>query len=284
MGVLEQPQKDGYNLVELSWVDDSGTNYHRVTNWSDWVEDDLAIQYEPVPEMNLEIPPITFGFDERPLRFDLKLVEGGFVDLVSRAVPFNDDIRVTLREVRELEGDRKTNWLFVGRLLRTVRNHRGKLGVVHFECVNWKWGLNKIVAGLPTNPECENTFGFNGCSVDVQSRQEIGTITNIELGARIKVSGVSRAGLDVDFRYWRGGSVSYNGVTIYIRNGNQQNTFQLAREVPPEWEGVQAKFLPGCDRSLGMCRDVWDNEEDFAGRGRRIPAYNPLFENRTTET
>lgn len=256
----------------------------RLTNWTSdlLVADGLFNTYLSFPRMGIRLPEFTGGFNDR--KATLRLAnQFGFLRTMTQGRAHS---RVTVR-IRQLNWDPEDAavanvlTLWEGQIQSATTNPQGADGLVELS-IDRCGGRTDIDINPRCSRRCWKRFGSAACGVDLDTLAEACTITAINGRTLTLQAGVLTAPVP---SYWLGGTVVLDGAEIKIRswNANTPTVMELA-ELPPRTViddlatlGVNARFTPGCDRTVVDCR-VYNNEDQFAAYGLVIPEFNPLLE------
>jgi len=266
VSVLESPEKDSYLYVTLETVAETW----KFTDWHEPDDDDFVYK-----KMSVKIGDSVGTFQDSQTEIELELGDAFTSFAVLPPLP---KIEVTIVERTQAVGSDTADELvlFKGRVAKVIKNQHGKEGSVVLICLPMK-ALLDVPLGLLCTQQCVWNFGGKGCNFDVAAERQIGTLTEINTDRTVTIPGlapVARA------NFWRQGYVTRNGLKIVIREWDPSvdtDRFLLRERPPAEWIGQEVELTPGCDKSLGNCRD-WDNEERFAGLGIAMPDYHPNIE------
>ena len=271
-----RPEKEGFVLVTFF----HGTDLATQEKYTDWDQSVQGAKSEP--RMSLSIPDNTGTFDKQELRILLPI--DIFTNRASSSVP-HSPMYVTIVELTRglFTGDQSSEKiLYAGRVVRTIKNFQGQDNKVGFFCLSIKSRLD-ISMGLPCNHHCAWTLFKGGCGVVESTFDEIGEIDSKD-GTEATVTTAAILALGAaDARFWKRGYLEKDGLRIAIRDYDgsvDTGKFVTARPVPIDWIGGSAdiRFVPGCDKTVEVCRSRFDAEEFFLGLGFALPAYQPNFE------
>lgn len=293
MSALDNPTEESYMTVEFSYG--SPIKFARYT---DRVTDVQGGDFTAKPEMKITLPDNTGVFDQKVLRVVLPLVTADvvdtFLDRLSDGLP-HAPIAVIVREIiKPLLGSEAADILdvFRGSVTRSVRNYQGRADTIAIEASPARARL-KASMGMPCNHHCTfNMFG-RGCSTgdglggaEPDGTPASGPQRGDEL-ALVVISAINGKEVTAtppaksDDRHWHRGYMEFDGLRIGIRDFDASvatDKFQLVNRPPATWSGEQVVLVPGCDKTIEICRTRWANEEHFGGFGYAIPPYNPLVE------
>ena len=274
---LVRPEKEGFVLVTFFHGTGAATQER-------YTDSDLPFAgFTVEPRMSLQIPSNEGTFDKRELR--IVLPTDPFTTRASSGVP-HSPIFVIVEEVTRglFTGDQNTQkTLYRGRCVRTIKNYQGRANKVAFFCLPQKARLD-VQMGLPANHHCAWTLFKGGCGVVQSSFELITEITSVD-GAEVTIiDGPVQAPAVGDPRYWKRGYMEKDGLRMAIRDydgDTDDEVFFMARPVPSDWVGGSNDILivPGCDKTIEVCRSRYSAEEFFEGLGFAIPAYQPNIEN-----
>lgn len=273
---LVRSEKESFILVQFFYGTGAATQ-------SRYTDSDLPFLGHTVePRMALNIPSNEGTFDKRELR--IVLPTDPFTTRASSGVP-HSPIFVIVEEVTRglFSGDQNAQkTLYRGRCVRTIKNFQGRANKVAFFCLPQKSRLN-VKMGLPANHHCAWTLFKGGCGV-IQSSFEITTDIDSVSGNEVTITDATvQAAASGDDRYWKGGYMLKDGLRMAIRDFDgavDDESFFMARPVPTDWIGGSGDILlvPGCDKTVEVCRSRYSAEEFFEGLGYAIPAYQPNIE------
>ena len=291
---IRQAQKGSYVLVKFSYVDTAGTaTHHRYTDWSSDVESDEMLggfttwTFVSNPQMTVSPVKIVGTLEEQ--EFSIEMTQDTFLERLSDGTP-HAPTYVKVFEIIDSDDAASVTqtMLFRGRVSATKRNFGGKSERVLVECTTWRTRLTAAL-GMPANHHCVNIFGDNSnetgsagtqCRIDVSLLRSAGTATAIS-GKRLTVTGVTTPAGTANDRYWHRGWIEYDGTRILVRDYDRlvSTTYFYLQNFPPTyWIGKTVRLVPGCDLTIGTCRDRWSNEDNFNGFGFAIPSRNPTYE------
>jgi hypothetical protein len=152
---------------------------------------------------------------------------------------------------------------------RAVKNANQLKGMAKLEVSGWR-SLLQYPLGMVCKRQCNWAFGDQNCCVDLTPLRETTTLTIVDRNV------ISAAGLTLPrLHYWTFGCVTFDGLTIDITDGHTRTAMRLKEAPPPEWDGEDVEFTPGCGKELQNCRE-WDNELRFSGSGLKVLPYNPV--------
>lgn len=245
--------------------------------------DQPYLSYTSVPELELSIPENTGTFDRKELRLTLPLDD--FTSRACSGVPHAPMfLRVKELNRKVISGDANVpKIVYNGRVVKTIKNFQNKGNRATFLCLPQKSRL-QIPLGVPCNHQCAWTLFGGGCGA-LLSEHSITTSIDSTDGTEVTISDAAVAAQATDDRYWKRGYMTKvgSGLRIAIRDydGSVDDTlFYTVRPVPSDWVGGTDDILlvAGCDKTIEVCRDRFDQEETFLGLGFAIPAYHPNFE------
>jgi hypothetical protein len=178
--------------------------------------------------------------------------------------------------------------MYVGTILRAIRNYQGRQNRVRIEGIVFKSKLD-IPLGIPANPQCPWTFGNekgSPCQIDLVPLRQVGLVTEIEdnlvriidLPVRPVLTDPNQDSAQIN--YWQEGYVEKDGLRLKITSWdrNRPERFYLSSFPRKEWLDEDVTVTPGCGGTIFVCRHRWMNENRFAGFGIGMPNYNPIFE------
>lgn len=265
------PEKEGFLLVLFRYGDPTSPTQVRYTDL-----DQSFSGYAATPSMEVELPENTGHFDEKEVRIVLPL--DTFTDRISSGVPHSPTF-VRIEEVTQglNPGDQNSQrTVFNGRIMRARRNYQGRSGSVGLFALSIKSRMD-IPLGLPCNHHCAWNLFSLGCGLAKSSFITSGVITDID--GQVVTTAATQV-VNKTGTYWRRGYIEKNGLRIMIRDWSDSDPTKLylSRRAPDEWLGDTLTFVPGCDKTIEVCRARWNNEQRFMGIGYAIPPYNPIFE------
>jgi len=267
-----KPAIDYTVLVEFSWG-----NTPTVARYARW-EDDIVTggdTFTSHPELDVEIPEQQGGFDEEAAKITTRTTISPLDELVTG----HPHAPVTVTIYQYNVTDDAAVILFKGKISRVTKNPSGRPSLVRVEAINVKSQVKGVSLGISANTTCSWRFGDAQCQFNVAGEQVTATVDAGSGGTMtLQTSGHSPGSPDFSDARWRRGYVELDGNRIMIRESTGSGDFKLATTIPPSWEGETVTLVPGCDKNISTCRDVWDNEEHFGGFGIAIPARNPLIE------
>jgi len=271
---LDNYEKESYLLVTFY----HGTNATTIERYTDWQQS--VSSAVSTPKMAVRIPENTGTFEEKEMR--ILLPDDPFVTRLANGLQ-HSPVFVKIVEVTQtlVTGGQNTELvLYRGRLQRSIGNYQGRSKTVGLFFLPAKSKL-QIALGIPCNHHCPWTLFGRGCQLVKSSFDVVGEIDSVD-GKIITVTTANVINkLD---RYWRRGYATKGGLSVPIREwiDTDPTKVGMARRVPNDWIGGSGDivFTPGCDKTIAVCRTVYNNEEHFAGIGIAIPSYNPNFESR----
>lgn len=171
--------------------------------------------------------------------------------------------------------------IFTGRITQVVARPSSTDGVVKCTIKGIKRRFGATL-GLQANTSCCNQFGNennSSCGINLLAHTYYGTITTIDAGGVANRITTSLAGPPLFTNaLWNRGYIEVDGLRIMIRASLGAGAFELRQIPPPSWAGEVCKAIHGCDKSILVCRSVYNNEQNFAGYGYSLPERNPIFE------
>lgn len=263
-----------------------------------------GIDFEPHPEMELQIPKMTGVLKEGNARITLQPKGDEFLE----ELLFGEDIipvKCVIYRVWERDNVQVSRVVALGEVYHTINNFQGQAGRGAIEIRGWKQLSDKMLLGLSMTPECQWTFRGNGCNVTQYSTLSPAITDKGQLSANYN-EGVN--GYDPEnwgLNVWRWQTALIPGV---VRSDLMPNGFMvgsnirrrivdvvtvdfnlgiydiiLPSEPPQKWIDVAETIgaMPvlwyGCKKSYEACQ-AWSNESRFMGAGIQLPAYNPILE------
>lgn len=166
--------------------------------------------------------------------------------------------------------------------MRTIANYQGRNNKVAFFALPQKSRLD-VKMGLPANHHCAWTLFKGGCGVIESSFDQITDIDSVDGNEVTIIDAAVQAPAVGDPRFWKRGYMEKDGLRIAIRDYDgavDDTVFFMARPVPTDWiaGSNDIRIVPGCDKTVEICRSRYAAEEFFMGLGFAIPAYQPNFE------
>jgi hypothetical protein len=177
--------------------------------------------------------------------------------------------------------------LFIGRIMRTIRNYQGRSDSVTFFGMSAKSRLD-VPWGIQCNHHCFwRLFGY-GCLLSQAAHQKTGQIASIDgkvvmISASASIENPTAPG-GTNTRFWERGFLEKGGLQIGVHIWNKNDDpkkFTLRRRPPNSWllaGAASIKFVPGCHKTIEDCRAVWDNEEQNGSFGYAMLPYQPNYE------
>ena len=283
---IDDSKNESYVLVKftVNEVD------YRFTNWATSI-DPAGENWLSTPTLDVKWPKNTGTLEAKgaiiTVPSNANAMMSTLVELLLADGTPTAAVDVEIREVIKpvVIGDQATELVpFVGRVLRAVRNANGRNNQVRFEVQSVKARLN-IPLGLPCNHHCVWQFMGKGCSVQGGAGQRGPQLASEQKVAQgLSISGKTLT-LNVDpgltgTKSFRFGYVLKHGVRIGIQDWDPLDPTKLIlrQQAPASWIGVNLFLIPGCNKTVEGCRADWNNEDNFAGLGYSLPAYNPMFE------
>lgn len=281
----EAPRKRPYWRVSFA-LDDGLLTVYRFTDLDEDVQDSAANTYTSVPSMEIKLPEATGTLDQKPATIEVPVSAHAFFSRLSggEAMP---PVEVSIWEVVEIYADdpvitpeTSEVYHFKGRLTRTVQNAGGRSDSVRFEVVTIKGRLS-AQQGISATPTCALIFRAAPCGAEAAAaaEEQLVTIDSID-GTLVNILALGfTPGVPGDI-FQRGVMLNEaDGIAIGIRVWKlaTPTEFFLVRPPPADWDGVQVRILPACNRSLAACQD-WGQEENFLGAGIAIPNWHRVHE------
>lgn len=272
----DRPEKESFILVDFL----HGANIATADRYTD-LDSDFP-PYMSEPRMSLTIPRNEGTFGKRELR--IVLPADIFTTRASSSVPFSPMFVIITEVTQGLftgdQNDQKT--LYRGRVVRTIQNFQGRANKVAFFCLPQKSRLD-VAMGLPANHQCIWTLFHAGCGVLESSFDLITDIDSASGTVVTIVDAAVQAPAAGDPRYWKRGYMEKDGLRIAIRDYDgavDDTAFFMARPVPTDWIGGSSdiRIVPGCDKTIEICRARFAAEEFFMGMGFAMLAYQPNIE------
>jgi len=229
------------------------------------------------PGGDLELGATSVAFSDKPVTVILPLRTSTFSDQISGGEPFPETLVRVWEVTRSLiTGDQAVFKLLDGKIGKAVRNYKGKEGLVGIECVSVKDELTTPM-GIQINAQCPWILGSEACGVDLSLKIDQATVLTIN---NKSITVFWNSGPVLTQEYYFRGYLKYDDLRIPIRAWDFQDveTIGTAMTPPLSWLGKIISVVPGCDKTIEVCRDRWLNEERFGGSGFKMPAYKPNFE------
>ena len=280
---LAGPKKENYHNVTFTWGDLNGTP--SVAKFTDWAQD--VDDFTALPAMEIDIPPNTGTFDNRPLVVTVPTSAHALFGDLAAMLP-HSRVFVRVQEVtRSISGAAQASGLtlFNGRAERARNRANNKRGHMAIEVLSLKSRLLTPL-GVPADHHCAFWLFGPGCRAGGLSQgphDQPAVIDSLD-GSIATVTSASvqtptSPGGNTD-RFWERGYVEYEGLRIGIRKWvlTDPTKFHLRRRPPASWVGPTLNFVPGCHGTIEDCRDVWDNEDSAGHYGYAIPPYHPMIE------
>jgi hypothetical protein len=182
------------------------------------------------------------------------------------------------------EGDPVRNevrTVYRGTIAKTIRNSDGFRKLVKVQ-VNGIRERFAIPLGILVDSKCPWTFADapspSNCAIDPAPLRQNVSIDVMEKNV-ITISGGDSLLSIKDYLSF--GSLTFDGLSIFIQSHDGAGHLVLGKIPPPEWQSAVAIAMPGCDKRIDTCRKKWSNEARFGGVGLAIPAYHPQIESPT---
>lgn len=127
---------------------------------------------------------------------------------------------------------------------------------------------NRVFINIETyGPFCRAELGDHRCQFDIESLKEVFTVATTTTGQKF-----TTVELGEDNGYWRYGILKFtsgnnNGIVMTVAT-SKSNDKSITLFVPAPFiieAGDTGLIYPGCDKSLAMCRDRYDNIIHFRG-------------------
>ncbi len=253
-------------LFEVSW-------HNSIVRYTNWAEDVVVspATYLSEPRIGIRLPREQGGVTERPAQLDWPITLPPADTLTSQ--PAHPRVQVKVWEI--LPGDDATlRALYMGWVARTRRGKGGNKDIAVFQLDAIKATL-KSPLGVLVMRTCSWRFGDANCQkLVIPTLQETGTVATVTDDV-ITITGLTTT---TTAEYWFRGWVEIDGLRLAIRRYDTPDVFYLARRPPPNWAAQSILCTPGCDKTLSVCKERWDNIEHFAGLGFAMPARHPQIE------
>lgn len=267
VSAMTRTEKTSAMLVEFSFGDPSSPTIYRFTDWKAPISL-FGKTYAATPSMDVGERINTAGMNDKSISVTLPV--NAFTANLSYGEP-HAPVSVVVREYLIAEADSSADIIFIGFVGRTIQNHEGERERIRIECSNLKARFD-IVLGISSTPHCAWTLFGKGCGL--AEVNQTATITDIAK-ATLTMSGLTFP----KPAYFHRGWVEVDGLRIGIRDHQATDTTMvLVREPPRLWLGRSAKVVPGCAKTIQICRSTWNNEQNFCGLGYAIPEYHPVIE------
>lgn len=277
MGAAAKPRKKQLNLVRIRYGDPLVTfagvqNEGELVRLTDWTDDftHLGQVYTSTPDLEIDNPPLTGGFSERPCK--IRMGENAFALLATNLEDVGT-IEVKILQVLDPKsGDAsEVRHIWEGWMIHGTRNDDGKAGRFAFTAVTWKELIKDVRPSKPMMHQCWNQFGRPGCFFNVEAHAQTGVLDSRD-GHNVVVTGLPAAPSD---RWYHRGRLRRNGLEFTVRDWDgaaDPEMFRLTRRVPASWVGQEVVALPGCDYTRKKCDEDFDNLENINAVGIKAPA------------
>lgn len=273
-----QPSNQLAVLLTLTYGDSGSPHVKRYTHWDEALSV-LGNTFESVPSLSVDLGEQTSTLEDRNTTIDISKKFEPFATLASGAK--HARVKVLVQQINPLDPTTLRD-LFFGFIGKVTKNPGGRAGLVRATCTGVKSQLQQIRMGIPATTECQWQFAGHGCEVDRSAHTYVGTVSAIgdpsHNSVTLTLPGVTTPATELANAFFRRGQVVVDGLPIPIRASREDGRFDLFQIPPASWLGKACTLLPGCDKRLLTCRNVWLNEERFLGLGIAIPPKNPLFE------
>jgi hypothetical protein len=284
---IARPERESYLLVTFQYGDPNGSP--TFVKYTDWTQPILG--HSSVPTLEVEDIENEGTFQEKELRLAIPVIDS-FTTAIASGLKFAptwvfiDEINAGL-----FAGDAgSARRVFVGRVMRTIKNFEGDSGVVVFFCQSIKSRL-KAPVGIQCNHHCSWRLfgpGCNAAGLTQSTHDQTCEITSIDgkevtiTTPNLAITSPSSPGGRVD-RFWERGYMEKDGLKldIHLWSDADPTKFVLRRRPPNDWllaGSTSILVVPGCHKTIEDCREVWDNEEAAGHFGYAMLAYNPQFE------
>lgn len=273
---VDTSSKESYKLV--GFVHSGGSAFY-----TDWTSDVVfsGNTYVSTPDMEVSLPENDGVLSKKECKVAIPLGDtfSQNISQLSHAPVF-----MTVSEVMKGVNpgpSQSTNTLFVGRVEIVRRNYRGRRDKILLTSLPPTARLQEINLGLPCIHTCIHNLGDRGCKVDLTAlpgRIVTAVVASID-GRNLTIQTNATISSQAD-RFYHRGFVQRQGLNLGIREWRSASplVFQLAKQAPDYWIGQTISVVVGCDKSIETCRTRFSNEENFAGAGFAMPAYNPNVE------
>ena len=195
---------------------------------------------------------------------------------VASGVP-HSPIKVRVQEITITpNGPVAGNMLLRADVEEVVKNFQKKKNRVAMMCVREQGQLDRAL-GLQCTHQCQWVVFGRGCGLDRDAFGQFATVTGIS-GHTLTTSTVQAGTKPAE--YWHKGYAEFNDLRIPIRFTLNTNPLQftMTRRCPDEWIGESIRLVPGCNGSVEVCRDTYNNEARIMNPGFAIPAHDPTYE------
>ncbi len=239
------------------------------TNWSHDIQDGSS-NYESRPDIAVSLPKIEGNVEEPTFTITAPRVGAFALFGLGESVP---PIVIGIDEV-DPEDTSTRRRIYRAEVVSALVNPRGQSGLIELRMKGIKHRLT-ISLGIVAASTCPWAFGDRQCCVDLTDKTFAATVNEVS-GNLVTLDLPS--GVDpLDDDHWRNGVLSYQGLRIRIRKVSSSG-FTLSRVAPASWEGKTITAIYGCDKTLRVCGDIWNNVERWGGIGLAMPDFNPQIE------
>lgn len=280
-----QPASSYIILAEFQWGDDNTARYARHVETVSLPNGRI---FEPVPTMEASLKKPMEGSaskDEASISLPLDVPP-----VATAARPEKHaEIHVKVFE-HSLDDPQSTRTLYSGSVKSIKVSSAGNRAFATLNLRTVLFRLEQQKIGMQALTTCLHTFGDVDCGFDLEANLLSFKITELNTdGILGRVTGEiqeSLAGLEITSERYGRGFLRFDGVAITIRSvvgsttesGTTLFFLDLRQQPPPTWLGETVTMAPGCDKSIGACRDPFrDREESFLAPGFSMLPYNPAF-------
>lgn len=263
--LLENPAKQHATLFLLAW-------HLTQVRYTDWTEDVVSEgnTYTSEPRVGIRLPRESGGVNEQPaiLTWPIDLPPA---DTLTAQ---NVHARVSVLVSEVLPGDDTTlATRYFGWVRRSRKGHRGDKNLAALQLNSIKHLLRSPL-GIPAMRTCAWRFGDANCQFDAAALRETGTIAAVTDDV-VTVDGLTTTATP---GYWFRGYLQVGAERINIRRYDTPNIFYLSRRPPSSWATQEVTATPGCDKTVSVCKERWDNLDHFGGLGFKMPPRHPVIE------
>lgn len=246
----------------------------RFTNYSGVVS-----QHTSVPSMTTRDVTFTGTLDDDSATIILsERDDNGLTDLLLTP-GFVADVPIQVTEVLVDENgvSLAVRSIFSGLVTRAVRNFERKFGQTGLVCSTDK-GSTNYPLGYRCSDFCQKDLGDEFCKVvttDFEQTAQVSAFDNLTRTATIL------GFLTPTDKTFSRGYLERDGLRILIREWTAANPtqFPLARPIPQSWVGSGDVLLaPGCEKTVAVCRDVYNNEINNGSVGVAMVSHDPQFQ------
>lgn len=270
----QHPEKAHFHMITFMWGNPEDPKSSFVT---DYTQAQGSGEFVAVPELEVELPPNTIGFETQPAVIRMPISVEPAIGM-TKGEPHPIVAVVIEQAAISPTSGLKRDIVFIGEVSDATKNARGQVGMAELECIDLKARMD-VVMGIPETVQCANTFGDKVCGIDLEAVREKSDglndvrITDID-GKRVTISDLTNTG---ELRYYHRGYVEVDGLRIDVREYVTGSSMDLVAAPPASWLDAECVVTPGCSKIISRCR-FWENETRFMGLGYGTPAAHPLIE------